>query len=137
MTATRLVLLSVLLSPTLARGEGFALKDGDRVVFYGDNITQDGQYARMVEDYVATRFPAWNTAFFYAGVAGDRVNGGDAGAIDLRLDRDVIAAQPTVVTILLGMNDGGYRAFDQSLFDAYGQGYRRLVSRISEALPGV
>jgi lysophospholipase L1-like esterase len=136
MTATRVALLSLLLAPSLAHGQGFALKDGDHVVFYGDDITEDGQYARAVEEYVATRFPAWNIDFFYAGVGGDRVNGGDAGSIDLRLDRDVIAARPNVVTIMLGMNDGGYRPFDQALFDAYGQGYRRILSRLAEALPG-
>ncbi len=136
MTATRVALLSLLLAPSLAYGQGFALKDGDHVVFYGDDITEDGQYARAVEEYVATRFPAWNIDFFYAGVSGDKVSGGDAGSIDLRLDRDVIAAHPNVVVIMLGMNDGGYRPFDQALFDAYGQGYRRILGRLAEALPG-
>src|SRR5258708_5541902 len=124
MTATRVALLSLLLAPSLAHGQGFALKDGDHVVFYGDDITEDGQYARAVEEYVATRFPAWNIDFFYAGVSGDKVSGGDAGSIDLRLDRDVIAAHPNVVVIMLGMNDGGYRPFDQALFAAYAQRYR-------------
>jgi lysophospholipase L1-like esterase len=136
MTATRVALLSLLLAPSLAHGQGFALKDGDHVVFYGDDITEDGQYARAVEEYVATRFPAWNIDFFYAGVSGDKVSGGDAGSIDVRLDRDVIAAHPSVVAIMLGMNDGGYRPFDQGLFDAYGQGYRRILGRLAEALPG-
>jgi hypothetical protein len=31
----------------------FALRDGDRVVFYGDSITQDGGYARLVEGQFA------------------------------------------------------------------------------------
>jgi lysophospholipase L1-like esterase len=136
MTATRVALLSLLLAPTLAHSQGFALKDGDHVVFYGDDVTEDGQYARAVEEYVATRFPAWNIDFFYAGVSGDKVGGGDAGSIDVRLDRDVIGAHPSVVTIMLGMNDGGYRPFDQGLLDAYGQGYRHILGRLAEALPG-
>src|SRR5258708_4011918 len=136
MTATRVVLLSLLLAPSLAHGQGFALKDGDHVVFFGDDITEDGQYARAVEEYVATRFPAWNVDFFYAGVSGDRVGGGGAAPIAARLDRDVIAAHANVVMIMLGMNDGGYRPFDQALLDLYGQGYRRILGRLAEALPG-
>lgn len=132
----RAVLVLVLLSsPVLA--QEFAIRDGDRVVFYGDSITQDGQYAQAVETYVATRFPEWNVTFQNAGVGGDKVSGGWAGAIDTRLERDVIAHKPTVVTIMLGMNDGSYKAFDQALFDAYTSGYRRIVTRLKEALPGV
>ena len=65
------------------------------------------------------------------------MSGGWAGAIDLRLDRDVIAHRPTVVTVMLGMNDGGYRAFDPALFETYGAGYRHLVARLKQELPGV
>ena len=45
-----------------------------------------------------------------------RVTGGWAGDIDLRLRRDVIAYRPTVMTIMLGMNDGSYKAWDESIF---------------------
>ena len=48
--------------------------------------------------------------FYDAGVGGDRVTGGGGGPIDQRLERDVFAEKPTVVTVMLGMNDGGYRA---------------------------
>jgi len=132
-----LAAFALLLAPPALRAQGFALQDGDRVVFYGDSITQDGQYARAVEMYVATRFPEWTVSFQNAGVGGDKVTGGWAGAVDVRLDRDVIAYKPTVVTVMLGMNDGNYKAFDQATFDAYAQGYKRIVSRLKEALPGV
>jgi lysophospholipase L1-like esterase len=115
----------------------FALRDGDRVVFYGDSITQDGRYARFVEEYVRTRFPQWNVRFYNAGVGGDTVRGGGAGPIDVRLDRDVIALRPTVVTIMLGMNDGGYKPFDPMTLAAFADGYRSIVTRLQKALPGV
>jgi len=123
--------------PARAETAAFALRDGDRVVFYGDSITQDGGYARLVEEYVTTRFPGWNVAFENAGVGGDSVKGGWAGPAALRLERDVIAFQPTVVTIMLGMNDGGYKPFDPTTLSAFGQGYRGIVARLREALPGV
>ena len=115
----------------------FALRDGDRVVFYGDSITQDGAYARFVEEYVRTRFPRWDIRFYNAGVGGDTVKGGGAGPIDVRLERDVIALKPTVVTIMLGMNDGGYKPFDPMTLATFGEGYRAIVAKLQQALPGV
>jgi lysophospholipase L1-like esterase len=115
----------------------FALRDGDRVVFYGDSITQAGGYARFVEEYVRTRYPRWDVRFYNAGVGGDTVRGGWLGSADVRLDRDVIALKPTVVTIMLGMNDGGYKAFDPATLAAFGDGYRAIVARLRQALPGV
>ena len=56
----RLALLILCLAgPALAAEApaGFGLRDGDRVVFYGDSITQEGGYGRFVEEYVGTRFP--------------------------------------------------------------------------------
>jgi lysophospholipase L1-like esterase len=117
--------------------EPFALRDGDRVVFYGDSITQDGGYARFVEEYVTTRFPRWHVVFENAGVGGDTVKGGWAGTSERRLERDVIAFRPTVVTIMLGMNDGGYKPFDPTTLSAFGHGYRAIVDRLRAALPGV
>jgi lysophospholipase L1-like esterase len=113
---------------------GFALRDGDRVVFYGDSITQDGGYARLVEAYARTRFPHWRLRFYNAGVGGDTVWGGRAGDIGVRLQRDVIALQPTVVTVMLGMNDGGYRPAEPATMARFAEGYRALASALRQAL---
>jgi lysophospholipase L1-like esterase len=115
----------------------FALRDGDRVVFYGDSITQEGGYGRLVESYVASRFPTWDVRFYNSGVGGDRVSGGWAGPIDERLARDVVALRPSVVTLMLGMNDGGYRRYDPATFAEYAAGYRAIVAKLKEALPEV
>jgi lysophospholipase L1-like esterase len=112
------------------------LRDGDRVVFYGDSITQEGGYGRFVEEYVRTRFPHWDLRFYNAGVGGDTVKGGWAGPMDLRLERDVISLAPTVVTIMLGMNDGGYKPFDPQTLATFGDGYRAIAAKLRQALPG-
>jgi len=113
---TRLHIFAALLCAcVLAKGQDvFYLHDGDRVVFYGDSITEQAYYTTFVESYVLTRYPRFNVAFVNSGVGGDRVSGGAAGPIEKRLDRDVIGQKPTVLTIMLGMNDGGYRVFDRS-----------------------
>src|SRR5881394_2064677 len=120
-----------------SRAETFALKDGDRVVFYGDSITDQRLYTTFTETYVVTRFPKLDVSFVHSGWGGDRVTGGGGGPIDLRLRRDVVAYKPTVMTIMLGMNDGSYRAFDEKIFDTYAKGYQHIIDSVKEALPGI
>ena len=106
----RSVILLALLSLAAFGQDSFFLKDGDRVVFYGDSITDQRLYTTFAETYVLTRFPNMRVDFVHSGWGGDRVTGGGGGPVDLRLKRDVLAYRPTVVTIMLGMNDGRVRA---------------------------
>src|SRR2546425_622917 len=129
-----LALLLITLSSVARAQSGFALHDGDRVVFYGDSITDQRLYTTFVEDFVVTRFPRLDVRFIHSGWGGDRVTGGGGGPIDLRLDRDVIAYKPTVMTVMLAMNDGGYRAFEPRLFDTYSRGYEHIVQKVKGAL---
>ncbi|MFI5361731.1 MAG: SGNH/GDSL hydrolase family protein [Elusimicrobiota bacterium] len=115
----------------------FYLKDGDRVVFYGDSITYHLYYAAFVEAYVATRFPRLHVRFVSSGVGGDKVSGGpEAGDIDLRLRRDVVAYRPTVVTIMLAGNDAGGVAWNEALFKKFSTGYEHILDNLKQSLPG-
>lgn len=113
----------------------FFLKNGDRVAFYGDSITAQRLYTNQVEDFVLTRYPSLNITFFNAGVSGDMVTGGRAGKMKTRVDRDLLPDRPTVVTIMLGMNDGRYTTAFKSNFATYAAGYRKLLDRIKDKLP--
>lgn len=113
------------------------LQDGDRVCFYGDSITEQRYYGADVQTFIRTRFPKLNVDFVNSGVGGDRVTGGWAGPIDLRLERDVFPFKPDVVTIMLGMNDARYRAFDQDIFSVYTNGYEHIIQSLQAHLPGV
>jgi len=140
--STTALLLALALAPLAvparaADAGGFFLKPGDRVCFYGDSITEQRYYGMDVETFVRTRFPDLAVTFVNSGVGGDRVGGGWAGPIDLRLERDVFPFKPTVVTIMLGMNDARYRAFDPEIFATYQSGYEHLVASLQEHLPGV
>jgi lysophospholipase L1-like esterase len=132
-------LLTLLVAAAAAAGaqDGFALGDGDRVVFYGDSITDQRLYTTFAETYVVTRFPRMNVTFVHSGWGGDRVTGGGGGPIDVRVWRDVLPYNPTVLTIMLGMNDGRSRAFDQQLFDDYASGYKHIIETVKRQLPGI
>ena len=121
--------------PPAGVARGFYLHPDDTVVFYGDSITEQNFYNQWVELYTVTRFPLMRVHFFDAGVGGDRVTGGSGGPIDLRLQRDVFSEKPSVITIMLGMNDGEYRATTPEIETTYRNGYEHILDSIHEHDP--
>lgn len=114
---------------------GFALKDGDRVVFFGDSITEQRLYTTYVEHYVLTHFPDRRITFINSGWGGDQVTGNDCGPCAgvgglARIKRDVIDRRPTVVTLLFGMNDGHYQDFDPALLKTYEDGLSAIIREL-------
>ncbi len=124
-----------LLIPVGALAQDFVLHDGDTVVFYGDSITAQRLYTKFVEDFVLTRYPAMHVRFVNAGVPGDTVYGGYAGAMAERVKRDVEAYHPSMITVMLGMNDGGYVPFSSKIDGVYRTGYQSLIDALRKAAP--
>ncbi|MFC6644623.1 SGNH/GDSL hydrolase family protein [Granulicella cerasi] len=120
-----------------AQEKPFYLHDGDRVVFYGDSITDQRMYTMIIETYAMTRYPGMTVEYTNSGWGGDRVSGGGGGPIDTRLQRDVVAYKPNVVTIMLGMNDAGYKAPTEELDKTYFDGMKYIVNTLRKDLPGV
>lgn len=118
-----------------AQNDSFALHNGDRVVFYGDSITDNGPYTYFVETFVSLRYPNMDVSFMNAGVGGDKVSGGWMGPIDQRMTRDLFSRKPTVVTSMLGMNDAAYTPYRQDIFDAYKAGYQHMAERLKKEAP--
>lgn len=127
--------VAILLSVHLMPAQSFYLHDRDRVTFYGDSITAQRFYTRDVQDFVATRYPGMNVEFHNAGVPGDKVNGGYAGDAATRVTRDVKPWNPTVLTVMLGMNDGGYVPPNPKIFTDYQSGYEKLLRLLRDAAP--
>ncbi len=137
-------LLFTLIAPALVSvsavaGE-FFIKDGDRVVFLGDSITEQRLYTTYIEAYALTRHPEWKLWFRNVGWGGDtawlrqrahpderQLFAADEGAqqkmvedsVTRGLNRDVLPLKPTAVTIKFGMNDHAYQKFREDIFGAY------------------
>ena len=122
---------------TPSAASDFAIHDGDRVVVYGDSITDQRLYSTFMEEYLLTRFPTWKVQWTQSGVGGDKVSGGAEGPIDLRIQRDVLPYRPNVATIMLGMNDGYYRPPNPAVQKSYEDGYKSMVNTILQGAPGV
>jgi lysophospholipase L1-like esterase len=129
-------------SPTLthktnvARPENdFALRDGDRVLFYGDSITEQRLYTTYVEHYVLTRYPERRITFINTGWGGDQVTRNECAPCNgvgglARIKRDVLDHKPTVVTLLFGMNDGRYYDFDEATMKVYTDGMTAIIREL-------
>jgi len=135
MRKTALLLVTLAAAVAAQAQSGFALKNGDRVVFYGDSITDNAWYPKFVELFIRLRYPDLDVRFYNAGVGGDRVTGGWMGPIDDRMTRDLFSRKPTVVTVMLGMNDGGYQAPKDEITNAYHAGYQHMIDRLKKETP--
>lgn len=132
-------------------GKEFLLKEGEVILFTGDSITdgfREKKYYRlsnhirsMGDGYVqltATRMnyqlPEKSLKVYNTGVNGDTI----IKMLD-RLQIDCIALKPTVVSILVGVNDFNvaFSATGKGDPERYEREYRELLTRIREALPGV
>lgn len=130
-------LLFLSASVTIAQ-EITPFKNGDRVVFLGNSITDGGHYHSYIWLYYMTRFPEMRLTIMNAGIGGDQ-------AIDMvrRLDGDVFSKRPTVLITTFGMNDSGYLEYNgdqpekfadekvKASYDAYKQmeaRYKNLVN---------
>jgi lysophospholipase L1-like esterase len=129
------VLLLAVSFETPAEGTDFYLNDGDRVVFYGDSITEQSFYTNFVETYVVTRYPRLNVSFTNSGWSGDWIVGGGGGKIEERLRRDVFAYKPTVMTAMLGMNDGCYMELNVDCLKVYTEGYEKFLKLVKNGAP--
>lgn len=131
-----------------SRAHGAPFADGARVVCWGDSITHGGFYVQTLTDFYLTRYPDRNVRIYNAGVSGD--NAGDALS---RFGDDVLRRDPTVVTLMFGMNDtwreglyhpslmtdAAHRAAlpekERQCYATYATNMTRLVARIQEDLP--
>lgn len=106
---------------------------GERVVFLGDSITQAGDkpggYVALVREAIARTLPDAGIDVIGAGISGNKVPD-----LESRLDRDVLAKNPTTVVIYIGINDVWHSQQGKGTpKPAFEKGLRSLVGRIRAA----
>jgi lysophospholipase L1-like esterase len=103
-----LFFLSIILCVSIVSAQQIKpFKEGDRVVFLGNSITDGGHYHSYVWLYYMTRFPDMRITVMNAGIGGDQ-----ASDMVKRLDGDVFSKKPTVLIATFGMNDTGYLEYN-------------------------
>lgn len=132
---TYLITCLLVTACTVLPAQQFALQDGETVVFYGDSITAQRLYTRFVEDFILTRYPDLHITFVNAGVPGDQVSGGYAGTMTQRVQRDVQPFHPSMITVMMGMNDGWWGTESPEIDVAFQKGYTQLLDALQKAAP--
>lgn len=122
------------------------IPDHARVLFQGDSITDHGRsrtdlndlgsgYPLLTAGWFSASHPQKRVTFLNRGISGNRV-------VDLlaRWDTDCVALQPTVLSILIGVNDmwRRYDSNDPTSVSDFEVNYRRLLENtISKLNPTI
>ncbi len=98
---------------------------GARVAVVGDSITEQKLYSKYVEAYLLACSGVPDVKVFQFGWGGETAAGFAA-----RLENDLAPFKPTVVTLCYGMNDGGYRPFDETIGRNYENNMRSVLKKL-------
>ncbi|GKS13256.1 lipase [Paenibacillus chitinolyticus] len=119
------------------------IRKNDVVLFQGDSITDAKRepghelgrgYAWMAAAQFGRMYPELGVAFLNRGISGNRVRD-----LQARWEADCLELKPGVVSIYIGVNDT-WRRYDRSdptSAEAFAAGYRDILDRTVEGLPGV
>jgi len=129
---TRLIaamVAGIALLASLAIGaEKPVLKKGDRLAVIGDSITEQKVYSRYMEDYLTACTPDLDVWCVQLGWSGETAPG-----FLNRMNTDLLPFKPTVATTCYGMNDGGYRPYEDAIGRRYVDAMREIVLRLKNA----
>ena len=130
---------------------GRGIKNGDTILFQGDSITDAGRDRNRENNANDARALGTGYALFTASpLLADRadaglkiynrgISGNKVFQLAERWDKDCIALKPSVISILIGVNDiwhtlnGKYNG----TVEIYERDYRALLERTQRELPGV
>ena len=147
------ILAAILVHEPKSRAADFQIRDGDRVVFLGDSITEQRLYTTYIEAYALTRHPKWKLSFRNVGWGGDtswlrqRAHPDEKAlfaaeetsqqkmvqdSVGRGLERDVLPLKPTLVAVKFGMNDHSYQPFREDIFRAYVRSQSQIAKVLGE-----
>lgn len=118
------------------------IKDNSIVLFQGDSITDCGRsreddgnlglgYPNMVAAWFNASYPEKNVKFINRGISGNRVKD-----LVARWEEDCINLKPSLVSILIGINDcwRRYDSNDPTEVEDYTAGYREILTQVRDNL---
>jgi lysophospholipase L1-like esterase len=128
--ALALLACGVLLAGLVPAGaaEMPVLKAGGRLAIIGDSITEQKVYSRFMEDYVTACTPELGVWCIQLGWGGETAPGFLG-----RMRQDLLPFKPTVATFCYGMNDGGYRAYEEGIGKRYIDAMKQIVANLKQA----
>ena len=129
-TLPGILVLMLLSSLTSAEetAKGSILKKGQRVAIVGDSITEQKLYSKFIETYLTVCLSDLDLHVIQLGWSGETAPGFLA-----RMNNDLLPWKPDVVTTCYGMNDGSYRAYDESIGKRYSAAMADIVGRLKKA----
>lgn len=117
--------LSVVSLTTPRASAADTLRPGDTVAICGDSITEQKLYSVFIEDYLLLCQPASAVRTHQFGWSGEAAPG-----LLKRLEHAVLPFQPTVATMVYGMNDGGYNATNPKNAAAFGETTEAIIRQL-------
>ena len=109
--------------------EDSPLKDGDRIVFFGDSITQAGGYHKLIAKALKEKRPQLDVQIINAGISGHKVPN-----LQARIEKDVLAKDPTIVFIYIGINDVWHSQRGQGTpKDKFEAGLHDIIQQLKKA----
>ena len=134
-------------SPLLAQTDIPLFKPEGRILFQGDSITDGGRgrggdpnhalghsYAFLIAARYGASLPERHLVFFNRGISGNKVP-----QLAARWQKDTLDLKPTIVSILIGVNDIWHPLNDgkEVSAEAFEAGYDKLLADTVAALPNV
>lgn len=119
------------------------IRPNDVVLFTGDSITDCGRtdrdpnglgvgYSYLAAGQLYSQIASPDLKIYNRGINGNRVYD-----LEARIETDLLALKPTILSILIGVNDT-WRRFDSNMISTaadYKASYHRILSRVKKELP--
>ncbi|MEL7335763.1 MAG: GDSL-type esterase/lipase family protein, partial [Planctomycetota bacterium] len=128
--------VSLAVATTGVADDGMPFRDGERVLFLGDSITNDGTYAAIIEFYLWQKYPDRDITVINLGLSSETVSGITEPVhpfprpnVFYRLETALRISRPNWVVACYGMNDGIYRPVNDEIKDKFRGGIQQLVDR--------
>lgn len=130
-----------------ADADAAIFQSGNRILFQGDSITDGGRnrnndqynllgntYALLIAAKYGDLYAERKLEFFNRGVGGNKIPD-----LQNRWDKDTLELQPSVVSILIGVNDIWHPLNDgkEVSVEKFEEGYDKLLAQTVAALPNV